>query len=118
MRMFRRKDEEETGRGRSAPAPSATPGMSREMKRMMKRGERSRDRLVRPPAATRKRTRPRQFLKEVRGELSRVAWPSRKEVFTYTVVVLVSVVFFMSIIGGLDYVFTKGLLELLPRGGR
>jgi preprotein translocase subunit SecE len=118
MRMFRKKEEGEDGRSRPAPPPSSMPGMSREMKRMMKRGERSRDRLVRPPAAARKRTRPRQFLKEVRGELGRVAWPSRREVLTYTVVVLVSVAFFMTIIGGLDYLFTKGLLEVLPTGGR
>lgn len=92
--------------------------MSRELKRMMKRREGAADRLVRPPATTRRRTKPRQFLKEVRGELSRVAWPTRKEVFTYAIVVLVSVAFFMAIIGGLDYVFSKGVLELLSRGGR
>lgn len=120
MRLFWKKDDDDES-GRSRPTPptgSGVPGMSREMKRMMKRQEGAAGRLVRPPAATRKRTKPRQFLKEVRGELGRVAWPSRREVFTYTVVVLVSVAFFMSIIGGLDYVFSKGVLEFLSRGGR
>ena len=39
----------------------------------------------------RERTGPREFLREVRGELKRVSWPSRKELAQYSVVVLVSV---------------------------
>lgn len=120
-RVFRKKErEDEEVKGPKEPfvSSSAMPGMSREMKRAMAKRDRSADRLVRPPAATRKRTKPRQFLKEVRGELGRVAWASRKEVLTYTVVVLVSVAFFMAIIGGFDYVFSKGVLELLTRGGK
>lgn len=117
-RMFKRKDGDEQPKRPPPPSSSDVPGMSREMKRAMAKRERAGDRLVRPPAATRKRTKPRQFMKEVRGELGRVAWPSRREVFTYTVVVLVSVAFFMAIIGGFDYVFGKGVLELLTRGGK
>jgi preprotein translocase subunit SecE len=83
---------------------------------MMKRRERAADRLVRPPAAKRKRTKPMEFVKEVRGELGRVAWPTRNEVVTYTVVVLVSVAFFMLVIGGLDFVFTKAVVQLISGG--
>lgn len=90
--------------------------MNREVKRMMKRRERAADRLVRPPAAKRKRTKPMEFVKEVRGELGRVAWPTRNEVVTYTVVVLVSVAFFMLVIGGLDFVFTKAVVQLISGG--
>lgn len=54
-----------------------------------------------------KRTPPRQFIKEVRTELKKVAWPSRKEVATYTVVVLVSVVFLTTIVFGMDYGFNQ-----------
>jgi preprotein translocase subunit SecE len=90
--------------------------MNREVKRMMKRRERAADRLVRPPAAKRKRTKPLEFVKEVRGELGRVAWPTRNEVVTYTVVVLVSVAFFMLVIGGLDFVFTKAVVQLISGG--
>ena len=39
----------------------------------------------------RKRTGVRQFLREVRQELRKVDWPNRKELVTYTVVVLVTV---------------------------
>ena len=51
-----------------------------------------------------------RFLREVRQELKKVAWPSRQEVFTYTVVVLVSVTFITLFTFGLDYLFGKGVL--------
>ena len=51
-----------------------------------------------------------RFLREVRAELKKVAWPSRNEVFTYTVVVLVSVTFVTLLTFGLDYLFGKGVL--------
>lgn len=50
-----------------------------------------------------KRTPPRQFLKEVRNELKKVAWPNRREVTTYTVVVLISVLFVTMFVFALDY---------------
>jgi preprotein translocase subunit SecE len=55
-------------------------------------------------------TRMVRFLREVRSELKKVAWPSRNEVFTYTVVVLVSVTFVTLLTFGLDYLFGKGVL--------
>lgn len=107
------------------PAKSEEPpaaegaGVNREMKRMMKKREGAADRLRRPPTvASRKRTKPLTFLKEVRGELGRVAWPTRQEVITYSLVVLVTVIFFMVVIAGIDYVALKGVLFLIDRGGR
>jgi preprotein translocase subunit SecE len=48
-----------------------------------------------------------QFLTEVRAEMKKVTWPTRDEVISYTIVVLITVV----LIGGLVYVadiaFTK-----------
>lgn len=106
------KSEEAVGDGTGA-------GVNREMKRMMKKREGAADRLRRPPTvAGRKRTKPLTFLKEVRGELGRVAWPTRPEVMTYSVVVLVTVIFFMVVIAGIDYVALKGVLFLIERGGR
>jgi preprotein translocase subunit SecE len=46
-----------------------------------------------------------RFVREVVAELRKVNWPSRKELLTYTVVVLVFVLAMMSIVGGLDYGF-------------
>lgn len=86
---------------------------------MMKRREGAADRLRRPPTVSRnKRTKPLVFLKEVKGELSRVAWPTRQEVITYSVVVLVTVAFFMIVIYGIDFVALKAVLFLIQRGGR
>ena len=63
-------------------------------------------------AERRQRTKPRQFLKEVRQELKKVAWPTRQELWAYTVVVLVSVVVLTSFVFGLDYGFSKGVLHI------
>jgi preprotein translocase subunit SecE len=70
----------------------------------------------RAPAAPRPekeaRTSPRQFLKEVRAELRKVAWPSRPEVINYSIVVLFTVIVLTAIIAGLDYLFSEFVLTL------
>ncbi len=50
------------------------------------------------------------FFREVVSELRKVIWPTRKELLTYTGVVIVFVVVMTSIVVGLDYVFGKGVL--------
>ena len=47
--------------------------------------------------------RTRVFLSEVRNELKRVTWPSRKEVYATTVVVILFSVFFGLYLFVLDY---------------
>jgi preprotein translocase subunit SecE len=49
------------------------------------------------------RVGPRQYLREVRAELKKVAWPTRKEVINSTIVVLIAVVFMTSLVFGFDY---------------
>ncbi len=44
----------------------------------------------------------REFLQDVRNELKRVTWPSRKEVYATTVVVILTSVFFGVYLWGLD----------------
>ncbi|MGH2654192.1 MAG: preprotein translocase subunit SecE [Actinomycetota bacterium] len=86
--------------------------MNRQTKRMMQR-QRQAERLPRPPRPTperRKRVGPAQFLREVRQELKKVAWPSRRELLAYTVVVLVTVVVVASFVFGLDLLISKGVL--------
>jgi preprotein translocase subunit SecE len=46
-----------------------------------------------------------RFFREVVAELRKVNWPSRKELLTYTSVVVVFVVIMMLIVGGLDWSF-------------
>ena len=57
------------------------------------------------------RTSPQQYIKEVRLELNKVAWPSRHEVITFTIIVLVMVVVFGLYTGALDFIFQQ-LLKL------
>ncbi|MDX2025376.1 preprotein translocase subunit SecE [Microcella sp.] len=45
------------------------------------------------------------FLRQVINELSKVVTPTRRELVTYTIVVLVFVVIMMAIVSGLDLVF-------------
>jgi preprotein translocase subunit SecE len=91
--------------------------VNRQTKRMMKRqgGEAPaapERRRPAPPPAHRERTGSKQFIREVRAELKKVAWPSRPEVVTSTIVVLVAVIFMTTLIFGFDYAFAKGVLFL------
>jgi preprotein translocase subunit SecE len=58
------------------------------------------------------RTRLPRFVREARQELKKVAWPSRGEVFTYTVVVLISVTFVTLIVFALDFGFGKAVFKV------
>ena len=92
--------------------------MNRQFKRQMQRDERAKRKApARPPqpAASptkRERTKPRQFVREVAAEMRKVAWPTPKEVFAYSVVVVVAVIFIGAVIFGMDFAFTKGVLAL------
>jgi preprotein translocase subunit SecE len=75
--------------------------------------DRRRDVAARPKAAAkRERTSPAVFLREVRGELRRVAWPSRAEVVNYSTIVLFTLAILIALIFCLDYVFAKSVLFL------
>lgn len=54
-----------------------------------------------------KRTGPRKFIREAISELKKVDWPARREVVTYTTVVLISVVFMGALIFFMDLGFAK-----------
>ena len=47
----------------------------------------------------------RQYLREVRDEMRKVAWPKRPEVRRYSIIVIITVVVYTALVGGLDYVF-------------
>ncbi len=85
--------------------------MNRETKRMMERDRKREAAGRRPPVPERKgRASPRQFLREVRQELKKVAWPSRRELLSYTLVVLMTVVILTSFVFGLDFLISRGVL--------
>lgn len=97
--------------------------MNRQTKRMMQRDEARKKKQPRPtpkpaaggpggPGGKGPRTPPRQFFKEVGAELRKVAWPTRPEVISYSIVVLVSSIVIAAIVFGMDFVFTEAILSL------
>ena len=98
--------------------------MNRETKRMLQRqGELGPDgepvrakpqQQQRQPARNdrEKRTPPKQYVREVRGELRKVAWPTKQEVIRYSIIVLLTIVILTTMIFALDYVFAKGVFYL------
>jgi preprotein translocase subunit SecE len=92
--------------------------MNRETKRMLQKqgqlGEDGEPKVVRrapapkPPKET--RTKPRQFLREVRGELRKVAWPTREETIKYSIVVLIVLVILTGAIAVIDLGMSKFVL--------
>jgi len=57
------------------------------------------------------RTSPAKFMREVRTELRKVAWPHRKELVSYTVVVLVVTTVLTLIIFGMDWVIRNAIIN-------
>ena len=51
----------------------------------------------------------RNFLAEVRNEMKRVTWPSRKEVYATTFVVILTAAFFGIYLWGLDLAINSGV---------
>ena len=91
--------------------------MNRQTKRLMaKQGAdkpRAPERRPQPQAApTKEKVGPRQYLGEVRGELKKVAWPTKKEVINSTIVVLIAVIFMTALIFGLDWLSGRFVLFL------
>ena len=53
---------------------------------------------------------PTRFVRESVSEMRKVLWPSRSELVTYSVVVIVFVVIMVAIVAGLDIGFAKLVL--------
>ena len=56
-----------------------------------------------------------KFLREVRSELKKISWPSKKELTANTIVVLVSVFFAATLIWIIDGFFAQILKAILAR---
>jgi preprotein translocase subunit SecE len=56
--------------------------------------------------------RPARFVRESISELRKVLWPSRNELVTYSIVVIVFVVIMVSLVAGLDIGFAKLVLAV------
>lgn len=53
-----------------------------------------------------------RFMREVVAELGKVIWPTRKELITYTIVVLIFVSIMVAIVSGMDVAFSWGVLKI------
>ena len=53
-----------------------------------------------------------RFVREVIAELVKVIWPTRKELVTYTIVVVVFVAVMIEIVAGLDAAFARLILAV------
>jgi preprotein translocase subunit SecE len=95
----------------------STPSMNRAQKRAMQKmgavNEAGAPVRTQPtPKSGRKedRTGPRQFLREVRAELRKVAWPTKEEVRRYSIIVLITVILVTALVALLDWVFGTAVL--------
>jgi preprotein translocase subunit SecE len=52
------------------------------------------------------------FLKEVRSEIKKVTWPSRSEVYSTTIVVLIAMVFFGFYLFFMDVIFSWVIAQI------
>jgi preprotein translocase subunit SecE len=52
------------------------------------------------------------FIRQVIAELRKVIWPTRKELVTYTTVVIIFVLIMAAIVAVFDYVFARGVLQI------
>ena len=90
--------------------------MNREQKRMMQRqGQVDADGATSSRRTSvqdvqrrrRERTKPSQFIREIREEMRQVSWPTRPELVNYTTIVLFVLIFMATLIFGLGYGFAK-----------
>ena len=108
------EEREESGDGRERPSTAA----DRRGRRPAPSGGRDggqgpRHRGARrPPARVSLPKRLVRFLQEVVAELRKVIWPSRKQLVTYTLVVLVFVSFMVALVALLDFLVGQGVNAL------
>jgi preprotein translocase subunit SecE len=65
---------------------------------------------ARPPAGV--GGKPARFVRESVSEMRKVLWPSRSELVTYAIVVIVFVVIMVAIVAGLDIGFAKLIVQV------
>ena len=61
------------------------------------------------------RTTPVQFAREIRDELRQVAWPTRAEMVTYSLVVFFTLLLMIALIYVLNYAFGHGVVYMFQK---
>jgi len=57
--------------------------------------------------------KPITYLKEVKGEMKHVSWPTRKQAITFTLITVVIALLTAVYLGALDFIFTRILETFL-----
>ena len=78
----------------------------------VKKAQPARKRTATTAPTTTGPTTPWAFVRQAIGELRKVVWPSGEMVGQYFIVVLVFVLFIMTLVAGLDYLFGLGLIQI------
>ena len=94
--------------------------MNRETKRMLQRqgqldaegNQKAQRRQAPAPQPREKRTSFPEYIREVRAELRKVAWPTRPEVINYSIIVFVAIVVLTTFVGILDYASGEFVVRL------
>ncbi len=89
--------------------------MNRELRRLQEREEKRQRKAGVQRRPRKERVGFVQFFREVRQELRRVAWPSRQELTTFTLVTVITSAALTAITFGMDFLFKKGVLIALGR---
>lgn len=55
----------------------------------------------------------KEFFGEVYSQLKKVSWLSRREILTYTIIVIMATLIFSLFLGGLDYIFSTILKQFI-----
>ena len=108
------EEREESGDGRERPSTAADRRGRRPAPsggRTEGKGRATAVRDTRPPRVSLPKRLVR-FLQEVVAELRKVIWPSRKQLVTYTLVVLVFVSFMVALVALLDFLVGQGVNAL------
>lgn len=106
-------EREASGDGRERPS-SAADRRSRRAGSTPDDGTKGRATAVRDgrPDKASLLSRVMRFLREVVAELRKVIWPTRKQMVTYTIVVLIFVSVMVAFVALLDLVFAQGITFL------
>lgn len=54
-----------------------------------------------------------EYIKDTKGELKHVVWPTRNQILLYTIIVIVLSLILSYFLGVFDFIFSKGLTKLL-----
>ncbi|MGY2064697.1 preprotein translocase subunit SecE [Blastococcus sp. SYSU DS0619] len=98
-------DEAAAGTGRAARSATAS-GRDGAGTRSRAAAERARAEEMKPRRSL------ARFLREVVAELRKVIWPGRRELITYTTVVIIFVAFVVALVAGLDLLFAQGVIAV------